>query len=287
MSKKRRLLQVGLLLAVTMACAVPGVAVPGAGGQPALSSEDQLATIIVGTASILQTQTAQAIPPTETPAPVPSSSMTPTATFTPTVTSTPVFSHSGSALVEQEDGTTRFIDQLTGIELTFPAGWLTVRANEQEYYEFWTTEYDSNPVILTYMNLIGTSDNSFRLNAFDVRQEHIIDSFLTRVFVVFSDNQEMTLEEAIEGAETDLSSKYKLLSSEAAKTSTGIDIAVIESQFEALNSVNETVMAYRKRILLQTQSGIVMIDFVTLLEQKDLTLSEFDQIVDKIVLLGE
>lgn len=284
MITKQRFLIPGMLLAATLACAIPGS--PGSSGNQ-LSPEDQLATSVVGTAAVLQTQTAVALPPTETLIPVSTSTMVPTTTFTPTATATPVFSLSGSALVDQEDGSTRFIDQFAGYEIMFPSGWLAVRANEQEYYEFWTTEYANNPVILAYMNLIGTLDSSFRLNVFDIRQEHIINSFLTRCFIVYSDNQQHTIEEVIEGAEVDYSSKYKLLTSEILKTSGGIDIAVIESQFEILTAVDDPVMAYRKRVIFQVETGTVMLDFITLLDQKDLFLTEIDQIFDKLILLDK
>lgn len=85
-------------------------------GQPAPSAIDPntIPTIVVLTAVAAMTQTAIALPaPGETP-----TRLSPTADTT---------------LEILPDESTKFTDSKTGFEIIFPAGWLTLRANSQEF----------------------------------------------------------------------------------------------------------------------------------------------------------
>lgn len=102
---------ISMALLSILACIIPGVSQP----VPGAIDPDALPTIVVLTANAAMTQTA-AVPspmPAETPTRQPLTAVT--------------------TLETLPDGRTKFTDNEAGYEITFPAGWLTLRPNSEEF----------------------------------------------------------------------------------------------------------------------------------------------------------
>ncbi len=109
---QKRLFLIAFLLISMLACGIPGLNLPAA----APANPVTLSTIIAGTAEAAAAQTALAQPP---------------ATVIPA--ETPVPGATGTSLEQIEGGFTRYNDFDGGFEVTFPAGWLSVRPNADEF----------------------------------------------------------------------------------------------------------------------------------------------------------
>ena len=121
-----------VLPAAMLACAVPGALFPTADS----SFPNTLSTIIVSTANAAASQTAEAQPP---------GGEQELGTAGPERT--------GTSIEQLPDGTTRYDDYDAGFEITYPAGWLAVRPNSDEF----------NAALVT------TGDNSMLYDQDDIR----------------------------------------------------------------------------------------------------------------------
>jgi hypothetical protein len=110
--KQCRLGLIAFLLISMLACVIPGLEAP----IPSPVDPNMIPTIVVATANAAATQTAVAGPlATETPAEVSVPKLT------------------GITLEQLKDGSTKYTDQDAGFEVTFPAGWLALRPNSEEF----------------------------------------------------------------------------------------------------------------------------------------------------------
>ena len=115
-----------ILLLAILACVIPGQAT-----QPVPAMDpNSINTAVAGTLGAASTQTAEAQPVlvTETP-----SGMT------------------GTVIEQTQDGTTKYTDYDAGFEITFPAGWLAVRPNSDEFSVALAKEGASNSVLYDQM----------------------------------------------------------------------------------------------------------------------------------------
>ena len=177
-----RTLSTFVLLLAVVACMLPGQASRSAPAPNSINIE----TAVAGTAQAAATQTALA-----NPIPV-ISTIADTATITPT----PKVSPSGTALVTLADGSTQFIDYVSGMQMVFPAGWLVVRVGEDEYYTAWGSPESQTPVFMDILTGLQSLDPKvFRVHTLDMRSDHIINNDITLVDVVFSQNDIRTLKE--------------------------------------------------------------------------------------------
>jgi hypothetical protein len=281
MSSKRFYLLAGLLVLV-MACALPGL------GAPAEVSEGQLATMVAGTAAAMATQTALAVPPTETPLPSPTATSAPTETPLPSPTPTAMISAlSQTSLQGMADGSVQFMDYKAGVKLFAPAGWTVFRINEQEYYDLWASELVNNPAISDFLGVIQTKNpDHFRLILLDARDEHLDTGFVNYIDVVYNPNDIRTLEEATEDEKkADAFVGTELISEEYGQTSTGLENSTLIKQFDGLTDANETIKVYYKRVYFRVADGIIAIGLQVPDEAKDSVLPEFDQMVDSLMIL--
>ncbi len=99
-------LSASVLLLATLACALPGQPTP-------VADSLIIETAIAGTAQAASEQTAVALLSTATP-------------------TTPV-GPTGTLIEQLPDGTTRYTDYDARFEVTYPAGWLAVRPNAEEF----------------------------------------------------------------------------------------------------------------------------------------------------------
>jgi hypothetical protein len=277
MNNRQRVLLAGILLAAMMACAVPGASVPDTADM-SVSSEDQLATIVAGTASVLQTQTAVAVPPTETPVSLPTSTMTPTATSTPVVSV-----NAKSSLQKKADDSVEFIDQVLYVKFVLPAGWEALRVNESEYYSFWSSDFITMQPVVDVLELMqSTSVQQVRVFGMDLQPGHIVSDFVTRMDLIYYDNEELTLEEVTEQETAEQFLQEELLSTEYIDLPGGMPASVIIRIYDGLNSRNEIVKVYYQIVIFEVDGGFGVLSLHTPDEFKETTVPDFQKILDSI-----
>lgn len=135
-----------MLFLVVVACAVPGQALPPV---PTID-QNLVATSIAGTVQAAQTQTATVpILATETPAGM-----------------------RGTAIEQAQDGTTQYTDYDGGFEIVFPAGWLAVRPNSEEFNASLANEAAVNSMLNDQMAADQAGYESFdRLYSYVLRPD--------------------------------------------------------------------------------------------------------------------
>lgn len=223
-----------------------------------------------------QTETAQGF--TATPSVVPTSTLTPT----------PKVSSAGTSLEILADGSTRFTDHSAGIQVVFPAGWLAVRVGEPEYYQAWDKEAAKSPVFQNIFASMQNSDpNQFRVTAIDTRAAVTYQTF-SKMEIVFAPDDIRPLNE-VRIAQTNRKlpfSKFKLLSSALTKTPDGLDVAIIDLQWESASPENITFLSYHREIIFKVPSGTVALQLSTGLSEKDKVILELEKVIDSIEFLN-
>jgi hypothetical protein len=190
---------------------------------------------------------------------------TPPATPTAVLTPTPKVSPLGTSLLTREDGSTQFTDHLAGIQMVFPFGWLAVRVGEPEYYSAWEKQVTQNPIFIDIFAAMQNLDpRVFRVSAFDIRPDHIINDNVSNIDVSFREGDTSSLS-AIKANEINYPppyKRYKLLSWGFFNTSQGIEALNTEIQWEYTNASKEVLTAYRRRVIFKVPSGDVTVDLL-------------------------
>lgn len=260
-----------ILLLAALACVIPSQApMPtlGPGG---------VETAMASTALAAEMQTQQALI-------ISTATSSPTATFTPT----PKVSNVGTYLENLEDGSTRFTDSVAGVQMVFPAQWLVVRLGEQEFYEAGRKPETQNPLFLDVFAAMQNLDPKiFRLTALDIRPDRLLYNDLTRVELVFAEGDRRTLKElrASEIKNRPPYRGYKLLSSQTFITAQGLEALNMETRAKTSNGASVTGFAYHRRILFGVPGGTMALDLYIVMDKKDLTMPDFDQVLNSIVLI--
>jgi hypothetical protein len=228
---------------------------------------------VAGTAHAAEQQTQQAQP------------VLPAATIVATETgiTTARISSAGTSLLTLADGSTQFNDHVAGLQMVFPAGWLLVRVGEAEYYAAWEKQESANPAFQEIFTSMQDLDpKKFRLHALDLRPEHMTNGDIPRVVAVFAEGDTRTLEELKQGeTENQLPLRgYKWLSSNSFETSQALQAVSIESQWET----NAEKPGYRRRVIFKVPGGTMALDLLIYLDQKELMMPEFDQLINNMVL---
>lgn len=264
-----------------LACVMPNLS------QPASMPADPLSipTIVVLTADAALTQTASAAP---SPAPE-----TPTSapTQTPTATTAPVFSPYGSALVPQADGTVLFIDQKSGFQMTFPANWVVLRPNHDEYYSLSVNEaVTTYPFLQLELNVIkDQSADITRVHAFDVTAGHLQDQYTPHISVHWAEGILSPEVGPVEWIEVMKSQEFifdVLVSPNQIQNRQNIAIGSAEITAPSKSLVSSLdVHVYERRIYMNTSKGSIYMIFSTLTEIKDQVTPDFEQVIDSITLM--
>jgi hypothetical protein len=214
-----------------------------------------------------------------------------TATPIPSPTKTPVptvsVSSYGTSVTRREDGSTVFVDQRAYMQITFPANWLAMRVGEPEYYQAWEGEASRNPQLLDAITSIQNLDlNQFRITAFDMLPDHMIHENLPKINVVFIQNDDRTLRriEYDERTAKSILKDYKFLPSTFKTMPSGLEILIIQHQWEASSDGKQPYSGYYRGVLFKVPNGTVAIDLFIPLEQKELFEPELDQIVSSITI---
>jgi len=254
------------ILMAIMACVLPGrTAAPSV---PTIDP-NTMATYIASTAQASVQQTEQASIPTLVPA-----------------TSTPLVSPiTGTSLSKLEDQSTMFIDHRAGIQLIIPAGWMPVRPNEDEYYKAYSLDIVlANPLISDRLTKIQSSNtNNFRVEAIDIRPEHLGGRFISVMDVIFQPDDFRTLEKWAQ-AERNKKSPIKgrkILSSKIQETANGTRVLIIEESWPS-----EGITTYYTGVFFSLPTGTVVLDFYTNLDFKDTVFPEFEQVINSLTVLN-
>ena len=278
-----------IVLGLVTAC-VPARVTPAPTQPKPLSTAnpDAFSTLVAGTANAGMTQTAEAMPyPTATaipPSPTANKTL-PTGAGAPTATQTPEISALGTSLKVLDDGTVLFTDNIAGIRLTVPLGWLSVRINEPEYTQAWVdASYD--PALASGMEAIQDLDpETFRLIAFNTQDGYVYEGQGSQINVIFAKDDPKTLDEIAEAEEqAKFFEKYELIFSGYKIRPDTLEIFTVEQQWQVNSSTEEPVMLYYKRVIFKVASGTVAVDLYAPVPIKDAVVPEFDRMVEQLSL---
>jgi hypothetical protein len=268
-----------ILLFAMLACAIPGqqaASVPTPTVDPA-----QLDAIVAETVAAALQQTASA--PTATAA------VTATRQPTPTETAIPL---QQSSMTNQADGTTLFVDEKAGFNITVPPGWLAVRIDQIEYYDAFSLPQAEDPSVQTALMDINNLDPSvFRLFIFDLQDGHVQNGFVNNVNVIWKQGESISLktDEEIKEAAEELPSLVPglvVLSSSISTTAANILTGVILSEIASQQSDGNTLNLSRKQVFLNVKDGLLVLTFTSGQGIQDATLPFFDAMIESIQ-LGE
>ena len=213
-----------------------------------------------------------------TPTPIP----TPTETLVPT----PKISNYGTLVQVAEDGTALFIDHKAGIQLTIPAGWLTVRVNEDEYYKAYSLGVVlENSAIADRLTKMQSANLDFhRLDAIDIRAGHIPAGIISVINVSFQQGDNRTLEKwaQAERVKKQPYAGFQWIQTSYPRTADGTRVLQIE---ESWNAEKVRGRVYYRGIVFSLPSGTLILNFYTNDEFKDTVLPEFEQVVNGLTLL--
>lgn len=283
MMKKRQpyLFAASLLVLAAMACAIPG---QGTASAPAPTVDPaQLDAIVAETVAAVLQQTALA----------PTATQPATATIEPvaelSVTTTPL---PQSSITNQADGTSFYVDEKAGFNVTIPAGWLPVRIDQLEYYDAFSLPQAADPTVQSALMDINDLDPKiYRLFIFDLQDGHLQSGFVNNVNIVWDQGSSISLktEDDIKATAESLPSVVPGLvvkSSSVSKTLSDIQIGVILSEVPTKNKDGADLVLVQKQVLLNVKEGLLVLTFTTEQGIKDATLPFFDTLVESIQ-LGE
>jgi len=279
----RRFISIIIILVSILACDLPGTVAP----QPVSSDPNTFSTIVAGTANAAAAQTALAAPTLDTPTQSPTETPIPTETA---IAPTPqlLFSAYNTAIRQQADDSTLFVDRQEKYELTVPAGWNAFRINEPEFYKLWTQTFDTEPAIQrTLTSIQGMDPTVFRLFAFDIRVEHIRQkAMLTSIYVTW-EKTGTSYDGLVTSTQKNNSKFYsasKVLSSKMETNSSNVEMKITEFEIKARPEDGQYSF-YEKEIIFKAQTGFMVIKVDTPYDVKDDILSEFDQLKESIKLI--
>lgn len=251
-------------------------ALAGCGKKAPLMNPPAVETSLAGTARALAklTETARPITPT--------AAVTPTITFTPT----PRISVNGTSLTVQGDGSAVFVDHKAGIQLTVPSGWMAFRVGEQEYYDAFTSEVVlSNTALNERLTQIQDFDlEKFRLDAFDIRDDHSPNGIISDMSVVFHEGDTRMLEQwaRAEGNQKSPYKNYRFLSARYLKTADGTTVLAIEQTW----SFDQSNKVFHRAVYFSLPTGTLVLNFYTNNAFKDTVRPDFDQFVSSVTPLN-
>jgi len=219
-------------------------------------------------------------------------SATPTVTPTPPVlnadTATPVPPTAGSMLIRQDDNSTLFVDNSTGLEVAVPSGWLALRPNEPEFLEAWNLAEAADPAIQGLLAEIAEQDpEQSRLFAIDTQAAHVQRGFVTqmkfvwdrRLRIQFADTTDLdataaSLRNAIPGLE--------VISVETSTNANGVSFGSITWRQPGETGHDPDVEVFHKQVYLHAKTGALVITLSTTAGLGEAILPGFDAMIESI-----
>jgi len=238
--------------------------------------------MVAETVSAALALTEQAVP---TPTLVPTTTPTLTATIAPAAEIIP----SGSTLTLQEDGSTLFVDERAGYEITVPAGWLTVRIDQQEYRDASTLVLEVQPFLLSIQN---NDPNIFRLFAIDMQNGFSQDVFFTNTNFIW-DEQNISLLKNDDGLKAgiaqlaEVAPEPEILYVSIPTTLSGVSAIFIESKYTVKNPSNQEIVILQKQVFFSVKTGSVAITVTTVEGLKDAVFAAFDAMLETIKITAQ
>ncbi len=284
MNTRPALLAALILLTTALACVLPGIqsAFPfGDDANPAPTADTRLDIMVARTVSAALDLTALAVP-TVTPTLPP-----------PTLTPTPQPFSSGSTLTKQDNGSSLFVDENAGYEITVPAGWLAVRINEKEYYDAWTLPETADSHIQTSLLSIQDQDPAtFRLLVLDIQEGHIKNEIITNLNFIWDQQAVISFdtEDDLQTFADELPATVDGLtvsSVEIVIPPGGVPYGVIKSEVGGFNVSGAQVSLYQKMALFSLKTGTLVITFTTENGFTETTLPAFDGMLGTIAVESE
>ncbi len=301
MNSRRTFLMGPILLAIILACVVPGLPTTSAPLPAPTADSDAIETMVAGTVSAAIAQTHQSIP---SPSPVVivvtasadstptvASSPTPTSTITPAFTATSTQSPSQSALTRHEDGSILFRDDLAGYKIKLPPGWLAIRVKEKEYLDaFSLAEAANTHVQQSLLGIQNEDPNILRL--FAIEPARIQNEFVTDMRFVLDKGTHISL-----GTDADLQSiaakipdtatvfRFEMTSVKMGVSDSGVSFGVIEAGSSFTSAAGIDVALYQRQVFFNAPAGRQSIVFTTVADLKDTLLPAFDSMLRTIEIL--
>lgn len=267
-----------ILLVTVTACVLPGLSTPTAPPLFAPTMDPgRLETMVAETVAAAIAETEQSQP---TPTRIPTSQ--------PTTTATPEPLTAGSVLTSQEDGSTIFLDERAGYQITIPDGWLAVRVDEQEYYDAWNLAEATDPNIQAILLGMKEQDpNVQRLRAIDTQDGHIQSDFVTDISFIWNEQGKFETIEDLQVIASELPNAPSAFRFEVATVQTiiapsGIQFGVIEATSSFTNASGDLVNVYLKQIVFKAKTGTQSIILLTVEGLKESTLPAFDAMIETI-----
>ncbi len=273
--------------ATLLACTISGL-VPQTAPE---ISPDTLATMVAGTAAALMTQTAQAAP-TATPSPLPTPTFTPptpppSPTLPPGTLAPPSISSVGTTLIEQEDGSVAFTDITGNYDLLVPPGWIVVRINEPEYYAAWSRPEAANDAIRRALASIQAyNPERFRLFAFDGREGHLENDFVTNINLLWDPRDASSVEEAIQKSEQELTQStpgLEVTETQITQTTVGEEVGLLSVEWDGRTITGQSVRVYQRQAFFDLPTGLLVVTLTTTTDLKEEVLPEFDLLINSVL----
>jgi len=265
-----------LLLLTILACAIPGQ--PAAPlPAPTADTSGILSTMVAETVSAAIALTEQAVP---TPTLVPTTTPTLTATIAPAAEIIP----SGSTLTLQEDGSTLFVDERAGYEITVPAGWLAARIDQQEYRD---ALFISPDIYKSLLSIKNNDPNSFRLFVIDAQDKHVLNDFFTNINFIWNEQGAVSFENDDDLTASavhliEITPGLQILVMALSTTSNGISIGLIDSKSTMKNFSDADIVVFQKQVIFNARTGTVAITVTTVEGLKDAVFAAFDAMLETI-----
>jgi hypothetical protein len=259
----------GLLL--ILSCAI----LPSVAPQPAATSDpNRFSTIVAGTAAALMEQTVQANAARITP------------TETPYVETTPTRPATGSILTEQPDGTTYFVDAVTGLEMVIPNGWVAMRIGESEFYRAWESETSQRLGFTDKLtSLSGLDPKIVRLIALDIQEGHFQEQVTTNI--ILQTGHAYTMEGAIAihlEHHRSIFTDVEVISQSTGELSPGIPAIWLETAYNGTSfSTGQETRVYEKLIYFMANEQVTSIKLETLADLRTIVAPQFDQVMAGLV----
>ena len=275
----KRLYPLTLLLISTLACAIPGLDAP----VPAPFDPGALSTVVGLTANAAVTQTAMVAKPLSTE--VVSGDAAPGLPVT-----------AATVLELLPDGSTKYMDNEVGIEVVFPAGWLTLRANSDEFNSALKKEALKNELLRAQMELDLTEyePGTHRLYSYPLRPD------IEKNTAFGFSKLRWDLEDIVPINENSMGELVRGLESSGAVPGLRVDTAqvyengnqvkVIEigGQFSFSNDLGEVIPFYYSAVFFKpTNSSTVRISLVYLKDYKLPIYEDVKLVINSIKLLDE
>jgi len=287
MNNRRTFFIALLFLATIVACAVPGLPTASAPALEPTADTSRIPTMVAATVAAAIMQTEQAQPMSTLP---PSSDITFTPTSAPVEEPAPPASSSQSTLTKQEDGSTLFVDERAGYEITLPAGWLNVRISEQEYLDsFWLQEAANTHIQQALLNVQFEDPNVLRLLALDTQPAHVQNEFVTNIRFVLDEQKNISL-----SSDADLQAiaagipasaevfRFEVTSVKIVTSASGIQFGEIDTKSSFTNSTGVEVGIYQKRVFFNSKAGTQSIIFTSATNMEESLLPVFDSMLETI-----